>query len=277
MKTTFSVVVLSAATLFATQASAQDLSGFAGVMATLTEGYAQTFGEAVVNGQSVFVTAHGQAKLPEPQAGSYFVDVDGRSASAVEAARIRETKLAQLRSIAQTFGTEMEVGESRFSLGTDTEAQQRRTREIVAERAAHPGTPIIVPPVGEAQKIFVARTGVRFKAPPAARLPEFLDAVRGTGVDDIRTSPINPVLSMFNLTQPSETLGFGSVETVDSKVWDAASADAVRNAREQAQALTGPAGRAVGEARQILMLSRSVQNGEAVVTIGVRFGFAPRT
>jgi uncharacterized protein YggE len=263
----------------ATPAAAQDLSGFAGILATATEGYAQAFGEAVVNGQSVFVTAHGKAKLPAPLTGSYFVNVDGKSASAVEAARQRDGKLGQLRAVAQQFGVQMELGDSRFALETDSEAQQRRTREIIAERTAHPElkAPLAFPSVGDAPKIFVARTGVRFKEPPAARLAAFLDAIRASGVDDIRTSLTAASPGLFGINPSSEVLGFGSVETIDDAVWNAAGADAISNARNQAQTLAAAAGRNVGEARQILLLAKAIQDGEAVVTVAVRFGFAPKS
>jgi uncharacterized protein YggE len=279
MKRTLIAAAFVSTFLFASAAAAQDTGGFTALLATATEGFGQTLGEAMTNGQSVFVTAHGRAKLPAPLTGSYFVNVDGKSASAVDAARQRETKLAQLRAVAQQFGVPMEVGDSRFSLETDTEAQQRRNREIIAERAAHPETkaPLAFPNVGDAPKIFVARTGVRFKEPPAARLAAFLDAIRTAGVDDIRTSLTATPPGLLGINQSSEILGFGSVETVDEAIWNAASADAVRNARNQAQTLAAAAGRNVGEARQILFLAKAIQGGEAVVTIAVRFGFAPKS
>jgi uncharacterized protein YggE len=260
-----------------TPAAAQDLSGFAGLLATATEGYAQAFGEAVVNGQSVFVTAHGKAKLPAPLTGSYFINVDGKAASAVDAARQRESKLSQLHAVARTFGVEMELGDSKFTFETDTEAQQRRNREMIADRTAHPGTPLTPMNLGEPPKVFVARTGVRFKAPPAARLAEFLDAIKSAGVDDIRTSVNGPPAGILGVNASSEVLGFGSVETIDDAIWNAASADAIRNARNQAQSLAAAAGRNVGEARQILLLAKAIQGGEAVVTVAVRFGFAPKS
>ena len=261
------------------RASAQDAGGFATLLTTATEGFGQTLGEAMTNGQSVFVTAHGKAKLPAPLTGSYYVNVDGKSASAVEAAHQREGKLSQLRSAAQQFGVTMELGESRFSLETDAEAQQRRMREMAAERAARADAkaPVVFPTLGEAPKIFVARTGVRFKEPPADRLAAFLDAIRAAGVDDIRTSLTASPPNMFGINTASEVLGFGSVEAVDDAVWNAASTDAIRNARLQAQTLAAAAGRNVGEARQILFLAKAIQSGEGVVTVAVRFGLAPKS
>jgi hypothetical protein len=148
----------------------------------------------------------------------------------------------------------------------------------VAERAAHPESKPspTFSPLGEAPKLFVARTGVRFKEPPAVRLPAFLDAIRAAGVDDIRTSLTATPPGLFGINASSEVLGFGSVETIDDAIWNAASAAAIRNARGQAQALAMAAGRNLGEARQILVLAKAIQGGEAVVTIAVRFGFAPK-
>ena len=114
---------LAAATLIAGPAAAQESSSFVGLLATSMEGLGQTLGESIVGGQSIFLTAHGQAKLPAPLTGSYFINVDGKSASATDAARQREQKLAELRAVAQRFGVDMEVGDSRFSLDTDFAAQ----------------------------------------------------------------------------------------------------------------------------------------------------------
>ena len=267
----------------AAPASAQDLGGFAGVLATLTEGFGQTFAEAAGGGQSVFVTAHGKAKLPTPPTGAYFVNVDGEAVSAVEAARLREQKLSQLRAVSQKFGVEMQLGESRFSLETDSEAQQRRNRDLIAARVARANggapansPPIAIPPPEAPEKLFIARTGVRFNAPTAARLPEFLDAVRGAGVDDIRTSASGPAAGLLAMVQSQEVLGFGSVDQVSDAVWDAAGREAMAAARAQAQTLAAAAGRSVGDAKQILLLSKSLKDGDAEVAVAVRFAFAPK-
>ena len=123
----------------------------------------------------------------------------------------------------------------------------------------------------------MARTGVRFKEPPVDRLPAFLDAVRAAGVDDIRTNPSGPTVGLAILTQSQEVLGFGSVEKISDAIWNAAATDAIHNARNQAEALATASGRQLGEVRQVLFLTKAIQNGEAVVTIAVRFGFAPKS
>jgi hypothetical protein len=200
--------------------------------------------------------------------------VEGTSHSAVEAGKVRDARLAQLRTVAKSFGIAMELGESRFTLDVDHPAQAKRMRETAQANVLHPG--VFTPAdTDDIPKVFKARTGVRFTAPSGDHMPAFLDALRSAGVDEISGDLNSRPPGMFQ--QASEILGFGSVEKIDDAIWDAASADAIRSARSQAQTLAAAAGRNVGEARQILFLAKAIQGGDAVVTIAVRFGFAPKS
>lgn len=69
-------------------------------------------------------------------------------------------------------------------------------------------------------------------------------------------------------------LGFGSTDQIDPALWDRASQDAVAEARRQATVLATAAGRTLGAARQVLVLTRSVQGSTASVTVAVRYAFA---
>jgi uncharacterized protein YggE len=259
---------------FAGPATAQDMSGVAGLLATATEGIGQTVGEAVVGAQSIFVTAQGKARLPGPLAGSYFVNVEGVASKAVDAAKVRDDKLNHLRDVAKQFGVEMTLGESQFSLQPDLPAQNRRIRETAALNASHPG--VFLPTnVDDIPKLFHARTGVRFNAPADQRTPEFLDAIRAAGVEDISADLTSrPGVATGVFQQASEVLGFGTVQSISDGVWSEAEATAVRAARVQAAALAVAAGRKIGDVRSILLLSRSIGNGDAVVSVAVRFSFA---
>jgi len=46
-------------------------------------------------------------------------------------------------------------------------------------------------------------------------------------------------------------------------------------ARRQADVLASAAGRRVGDARQVLMIAKTVQAEDATVTVAVRYGLVP--
>lgn len=269
------VASLALLMLGAASAKAQDLSGFAGMIAAGEEELGQSFGQAVFAGPSIFVTARGQAKLPSPLADAYFVTATGKSPSAVEAARQRDAKIAQLRQVARRFGVEIQVGQSTYALEVDTEEQARLIRERnEARRAANPNAiQVYAPEASEPPpKVFFARANVRFREPTGANMPAFLDALRAAGIEDFHgglQSASNPLMQ-----RAGEFLGFGSVDTLDEGIWRSASEDAVRSARNQAQYLAAASGRGLGDVRQVIVLTRSVSDGAAVVSVAVRFGLA---
>ena len=254
-------------------AAAQDVSGFAAPLAAAVEGFGQSVGEAAVGGSSIFVTATGRADLPAPLPDAYLINVEGRSASAVEAQRLRDGRLAAARAAAAQYGVSVEVGTTAFSREVDAAAQQRRRNQAAAERLAHPGTPVAEVVPADDDRLFVARTGVRFRAADARRLPAFLDALKAAGVDSPSGSLGLAAPGLFG--RSTEVLGFGALETVDPAIWDRANQAAVAEARRQAQVLAQASGRGLGEVRQVLMLTRNLQGSAASVTLAVRFAFAP--
>lgn len=270
------VAALALVVLGAESARAQDLSGFAGMIASGEEELGQSFGQAVFAGPSIFVTAKGGAKLPSPLAEAYFVTAMGKSTSAVEAARQMEAKIAQLRQVARRFGVEIQVGQSTYALEVDTEEQARLIRERnAARRAANPNAvQVYAPEPSEPPpKAFFARTTVRFREPAGTNMPAFLDALRAAGIEDFHGG-LQSQSNLF-MQRAGEFFGFGSVENLDESIWRSASEDAIRNARNQAQYLAAASGRGLGEVRQVIVLTRSVSNGEATVSVAVRFGLAP--
>ena len=265
----------------ASSAAAQDASQFGGLIAAGAEGLGQSLGESAVGGSSVFVSATGHAALPAPIADAYLINIEGQSASAVEASRLHDERLKTAQGIAARYNVSVELGATSFSREVDQQAQMRRNQrqqarfqaQLEAQRSGHPTPPAPAPDVDtEPQWVFVARTGVRFSAANAAQLPAFLDALKAAGVDNLSGNLGSP--AMGGLFHASEVLGFGSLAKVDEAVWDRASQDAIASARRQAAVLAGAAGRELGEARQILFLTRSVQGDQVTVTVAVRFGFA---
>jgi hypothetical protein len=259
----------------ANPAAAQDVSQLAGLLASATEAYGQSFGEAATGGSSVFVTATGRAKLPAPLIDAYPINLEGRATSAVAASKLRDDRLAAARAIAQRFNVSVEIGSSTFSREVDTEAQQKRNSEVMAERAAHPGVPIVEPPLGDADRVFIARTGVRFRAADPSQLPAFLDALKAAGIDYLTVG--QGLAGLGALFGRSEVLGFGGLDKVDDSIWDRASQNAVAAAQRQAAVLASAAGRQLGPAKQIVFLTRSTQGDTVSVTVAARFAFLPKS
>jgi uncharacterized protein YggE len=251
---------------------AQDANAVGGLLAGGVSLAGQAVADAALDRDSVLATGIGHAKAPALSVETFAINVTGRDQSAVQAAVTRDGRLRQLREVAQRFGVEMDVGASNFSLQADVKAQAARQREFQEGQASHPG--VFVPmDTSDLPQMFVAQTEVRFHAPPGDKMAAFLDAVKAAGVDDM-SGLVD--LNQFNtLRQTFQAFGFGSTEQVDDSVWNEAAADAVRTARAQAEALAGAAGRRVGAAKQIVFLTRGVSNGDASVSVAVRFGFQP--
>jgi len=257
-------------------AYAQDVSPYAALFAAGVEGFGQTIGEAAVGGSSVFVTATGHANLPAPLADAYLINIEGQSASAVEASKIHDQRVKTAESIAHQFNVTVDIGSTGFSREEDQAAILQRNARMQAQfQAQRNGAPITVP-VGvdqEPVRVFVVRTGVRFRASDAAQFPAFLDALKAAGVDNLSGNLGGP--TMLNMFRSSEVLGFGALAKVDEAIWDRAGQDAMAAARRQAEVLAAASGRGVGEVKQILFLTRSVDGDQVSVTVAARFGFAP--
>ena len=235
----------------------------------------QSLGLAAFAGPNLFVTAKGRTRLPAPIADAYFVTVEGKSASAVTAAQSRDARVAQLTAAGRRAGVEVEQGQTSISFEVDTDAQQRANAERIARlqartQAGTAQTPL--PTIETPPKIFIARTSLRFRPRRGGDVAAFLDAAHAAGVDDI-SHGLNSAANPF-LPRGVETFGFGSVDSLDDDVWSAAAADALGHARTQAQALASAAGRTLGPARAIIVLSRGVEGGEAVESLAVRFVLA---
>ena len=154
-------------------AKAQDAAQVAGWLTGGVDAFGRSIGEAVRGNSSILVTATGQAEPAAPMAQVFLMNIEGRSAAAVEAAQIRDDRLKVASDVAQRFNVSVELGAATLTSEIDSGAQVRRMQ---AERQARPTTTPIYPVVpSDADRVFVARTGVRFRAAEAEKLPAFLD------------------------------------------------------------------------------------------------------
>jgi len=89
-----------------------------------------------------------------------------------------------------------------------------------------------------------------------------------TDLDDslngLNLGPMTPFLSL---------LGLDGARDPGEPVWNQATADGVRKARAQAEAIAGASGRSLGPVRYVSVLMRSHDGENALVSVAVRFGF----
>ena len=254
-------------------ASAQVSGATAGIVAAGAEGVGQGLGAAVAGGPSVFVTATGKVPLTPEAADAYGASVEGKAPSAVEAARRLGEKLDAARAIAARYHVTIDVGATAFSRqgAGGSPPRPMRPGEMTAPVAVKPAGP---PAAESAAPDFIARAAVGFRPSDPRQVPAFLDALAAAGIEVGAPAKGSSLAAIMATMIPSaDSAGAGSP---DVGVWDRASANAIAEARRQASVLAAAAGRQVGEALQILLLTRNTQANEASVTVAVRFALTPR-
>jgi hypothetical protein len=270
MKLRAAAAVAAAGIAFASPALAQT-GEQAGLLAAVLEGVGQDVSQAIVGGESVFVSASGHAgsTRPTPSPYAYVVQLTASAPTAVEAAGKRDVVLGRLRAAADQYGAAIDVQDPAIAFTNPARPPYRRLPNGVV-------LPMPSSQVGDtgsaAGPQFEASATVEFGKASPDKEAQFLDALHDAGADNIS----DPRTTIGAPNMAVEFLGYGHTGDVDPRDWDAAMTDAVANARSEATTLAHAAGRDLGEARQILMLSRSVDSGHATVTVAVRFAFAPR-
>jgi hypothetical protein len=255
------------------RASAQVSGAAAGIVAAGAEGLGQGLGAAVAGGPSVFVTATGKAPLPTNAAAeAYGASIEGKAPLAVEAARRLGEKRDAARAIAARYHVAIDVGATAFS---------RQGAGGPAPRPGRPGevtVPVVVkpvaPPAAESPAPdFIARAAVGLRPSDPRQVPAFLDSLAAAGIEVGPPAKGSSVAAIMAAMIPgADSAGAGSP---DAAIWDRASANAIAEARRQASVLAAAAGRQVGEAQQILLLTRNTQAHEVSVTVAVRFTLTP--
>jgi hypothetical protein len=262
-----------AATLVAGPALGQGSGDASGAAAAAVEAIGGELARAGVASDSVFVYAHGKVLL----AGStteelaLTAQVARRSPTAAEAVRLRDAAVEAIRSAAVRYGVRWELASSAVSLGPQpirfgAQAIPMPPPMVAPRPGAAPGAASAPP----APPQFEAQATVRLGLPAGPRQGAFLDEVHAAGADSISqqtTGSFNPLAGVLG----------SAASDVDPKIWDEASRKAIDAARADASVLAAAAGRRLGEARQVYLLSRSAQNGQADVVVAVRFALGSGT
>lgn len=272
--------VAVAALAIATPAAAQDI---AGPVAAAVDQFGQSMAESMTGGPGLFVTAQGRAPLPAAASTPMTVTIKGTGKTAVEAVADRNAQLERVRSVANRFDVAIEVGATTYAIDESVSwmgdmamtaptadfSEMGEIEEAAAVNAAE--APAALIPGQESVRTVAASVQVKLERPNESRLPDFVDALVDAGVSDLDDSlnglnfgPMTPFLSLLGL-DPTRDPG--------EPVWNQATADGVRRARVQAEAIAEASGRSLGPVRYVSVLMRSHDGENALVSVAVRFGF----
>ena len=276
---------LAAALAFAalattTPVAAQDI---AGPVAAAVDQFGQSLAESMTGGAGLFVTAQGEAPMPAAASIPMTVTIKGTGKTAVEAVADRNAQLERVRSVANRFDVAMEVGATNYSIaeadawtmdsamaavdwGADEAAIAAAVNAVEDEVAA-----AAVPTEESAARTVTASVQVKLDRPNETRLPDFVDALVEAGVTDLDDS-LNGV-NLGQLQPFLSLLGLDTARDPGEAVWNEATADAVRKARAQADAIAQASGRQLGPVRYVSVLMRSHDGDNALVSVAVRFAF----
>lgn len=269
-----------AALAIATPVAAQDI---AGPVAAAVDQFGQSMAESMTGGPGMFVTAQGEAPMPAAASVPMTVTIKGTGKTAVEAVAGRNAQLERVRSVANRFDVAMDVGATNYSIAEadawtmdsamaaiDWSADEAAIAAAVdAAEDAPEQAPL---PTDETPaRTVTASVQVKLDRPNETRLPDFVDALVEAGVTDLDDS-LNG-LNLGAMTPFLSLLGLDPTRDPGEAVWNEATADGVRKARAQADAIAQASGRRLGPVRYVSVLMRSHDGDNALVSVAVRFGF----
>lgn len=278
-------IAAAAALAIATPVAAQDI---AGPVAAAVDQFGQSLAESMTGGPGLFVTAQGEAPLPAAASTPMTVTIKGTGKTAVEAVADRNAQLERVRSVANRFDVAMEVGATNYAIAetpawmtmddSSAAAWAEAAADSVLSAEADDSVEVeLIEPLGDETagpadtRTVTASVAVKLDRPNESRLPEFVDALVEAGVKDLDDSlnglnfgPMTPFLSLLGL-DPTRDPG--------EAVWNQATADGVRKARAQAEAIAEASGRRLGPVRYVSVLMRAHDGENALVSVAVRFGF----
>lgn len=274
------VTAVAAATLaITTPVAAQDI---AGPVAAAVDQFGQSLAESMTGGPGLFVTAQGEAALPTAASTPMTLTIKGTGRTAVEAVGDRNAQLERVRSVANRFDVAMDVGATNYAIAS-AEAWMPASDAWAAALPGGSDAPDavvdveLIEPISDETaasadtRTVTASVQVKLDRPNESRLPDFVDALVEAGVTDLDDS-LNG-LNLGAMTPFLSLLGLDGARDPGEGVWNQATADAVRKARAQAEAIAGASGRSLGPVRYVSVLMRSHDGENALVSVAVRFGF----
>jgi hypothetical protein len=255
--------------------AAQDIVG---PVAAAVDQFGQSMAESVTGGPGLFVTAQGEAPLPAAASSPMTVTIKGTGKTAVEAVADRNAQLERVRAAANRFDVAMEVGATNYAIAeadawtvdTVMPGMDWSSDEAAVEAAVDAATAIAPDGTAESRTV-TASVQVKLDRPNESRLPEFVDALVEAGVKNLDDS-LNG-LNFGAMAPFASLLGLDATRDPGEPVWNQATADGVRKARAQAEAIAEAAGRRLGPVRYVSVLMRSHDGENALVSVAVRFGF----
>ena len=277
----FAAAVAAATLVAAAPVAAQDI---AGPVAAAVDQFGQSMAESMTGGPGLFVTAQGEAPMPAAASMPMTITINGTGKTAVEAVADRNAQLERVRSVANRFDVAMDVGATNYAIGEEMPAWMTGDAAMAPAVADWSGdmddavdVELIEPmgaeaaaPVADTRTV-TASVVVKLDRPNESRLPEFVDALVGAGVNDLDDS-LNG-LNFGAMTPFLSLLGLDIARDPGEPVWNQATADGVRKARAQAEAIAEASGRRLGPVRYVSVLMRSHDGENALVSVAVRFGF----
>jgi len=277
----FAAAVAAATLAAAAPVAAQDI---AGPVAAAVDQFGQSMAESMTGGPGLFVTAQGEAPMPAAASMPMTITIKGTGKTAVEAVADRNAQLERVRSVANRFDVAMDVGATNYAIGEEMPAWMTGDAAMAPAVADWSGdmddavdVELIEPmgaeaaaPVADTRTV-TASVVVKLDRPNESRLPEFVDALVGAGVNDLDDS-LNG-LNFGAMTPFLSLLGLDIARDPGEPVWNQATADGVRKARAQAEAIAEASGRRLGPVRYVSVLMRSHDGENALVSVAVRFGF----
>jgi hypothetical protein len=264
---TFATALIAFGCCAAAEAACAQTSESMGPISSILDVGGSALARSAVGGDSVFVYAQGSAPAAEKPdlsavGDGYSVQVTGSGATAAIAVGQRHDVVARLRAVAATYGVSFEVTGQQVTYGDARAVARARFpyNQVAPEDGAN----------ASAKPTFICSATVHLGSAPPEKEGAMLDAIRNAGADSILSGDAYPRAMALMFVQPAT-----SAESVAASTWDAASTSAFQSARQEARALAVAAGRDIGAAQQIEMLSRSAQSGQATVLVAVRFALAP--
>ncbi|HYD26423.1 SIMPL domain-containing protein [Brevundimonas sp.] len=271
---------LAIVTPVAAPVAAQDI---AGPVAAAVDQFGQGMAESMTGGPGLFVTARGEAPLPAAASSPMTVTIRGSGKTAVEAVADRNAQLERVRSVANRFDVAVEVGATSYAIAeaeawtmdsaisaidwSDPVLAADAAADAVEDAAAAPAAA----DGASDTRTVTASVQVKLDRPNESRLPEFVDALVEAGVTNLDDS-LNG-LNLGAMAPFVSLLGLDATRDPGEPVWHQATADGVRKARAQAEAIAEASGRRLGPVRYVSVLMRSHDGENALVSVAVRFGF----